>query len=352
MTLGEREAIEKFLDALQLTWRGRATVVNMLDSVRLLPVDLKWLKEFLLECAETLERRRDTAPAGAGTEHVAWPIVNDVARGYGTRRQEHVRHCQQESLPQEDSHELANSISTRSFELHMVSEDYKDASNTVRTILPRELNGTPSSMADYRDALATMTLHSDWQKPDAVIGRPLPDVSNCWISSSRFEPLTDGPEYAHDFATKTRDELGLVDTRKGTFLLRLSFSAGCLSKDLPYENARPIFCDLGNARFRVHDPSAPAAVYSREGWGTTFHLGKFAVNQDANMTGRSERVFSALPLTKLPDLKIELLGEVTETPGRPTDCNDDDEAFFKILLDSRTEADIKERLTELLDSLQ
>lgn len=349
MTAAEHEAIARFLKALQLTGRGRAMAINMLDSLHLPGIDLNWAREFLLECAETLDRRRSAATAG--TDDDGWHVIEDVAQGYGTRRKTHLRHCRQQAFSASDTNELSNSVSTRSFHDHMLNDGYKDATNRVRTVLPRAPIDDPSDIDKYRKRLAKVLSRPDWRKPGAAIGKPLPDPSNCWITSDQFQPLSDGPSYKTDLATQTRDELGLSHIPNGTFLLRLSFSAANVAAMKSNENARPIFCDLGNARFRVHDPSKSAVAYAAEGWGTTFHLGKFVIQNDDNMTGRSERVSSALPLAELPALQVELLGKVGNTPGRPKNCNDGDEDFFKVLLSGRTESEIKERLAELLSSL-
>jgi len=235
--------------------------------------------------------------------------------------------------------------------MFMLNEKYKDSLQDVPTILPLTPTSTPRRAEEYRGNLVDVMSNPDWHKPDAVIGRPLQSPANCWLTSGQFKPLSDGPRYETDLATQTRDELGLVNLVKGQLLLRLTISAGCLAAIEGNESARPIFCDGGNSRFRVHDPSEPAAVYATDGWGATFHLGKFAVGATDNMTGRSERVFTSLPLEHLPALKVELLGEIGETPERPANCKDDDEEFFKALLAGRTESDINERLTEFLREL-
>lgn len=143
-------------------------------------------------------------------------------------------------------------------------------------VLPLVPNNSPSGLRDYRTRLSEVTADPAWSKPAATIGIPLPAPSNCWITSDQFDDEPNAPQYPDDSATEARDKLGLIDNGEGKFLLRLSFLASSLANLPGNELARPVFSDLGNSRFRVHQSSSRAKIFAQQGWGATTHLGKLS----------------------------------------------------------------------------
>lgn len=301
MTSVEKTSIENFLDKLQSTPRGRAVAVNMYETYaeNLAPPDT--LSAFLLDCAQSHE-------ASPSTD--ALEIVADVSCGYGHAKQGYLRLCKQESFTSVGTERLSNTMNTVSFHRFLLDEKYKAGSAGLPVVLPKIPGSSPSALRDYQARLAEVTADPAWVKSAAVLGKPLPTPSNCWITSDRFGKNADAPEYTDDPATQARDELGLIDNGDDGFLLRLSFLASSTAK-IPYnELARPVFADLGNSRFRVRHSSSRAVEFATHGWGATTHLGKFGDSTYSDSTGVCERVSSALPVADLEFLTVEFLGKV------------------------------------------
>lgn len=336
MTPSDKTAIEGFLDKLQSTLRGRAMAVNMFESGSL--VSPESLNAFLLDCAKTSV----SFPANDAVK-----VIEDVACGYGDGKQSYLRQCKQALSAAGDKEQLSNTMNTVSFHSFLLDEKYKDGSvGILPVVLPKIPDNSPSGLRDYRTRLSEVTADPAWSKPAATIGIPLPAPSNCWITSDQFGDEPNAPDYPDDSATEARDKLGLIDNGEGKFLLRLSFLATSLAKIPNNELARPVFSDLGNSRFRVHQSSNRAKIFAQQGWGATTHLGKLGDSKYSDLTGVCERVSSALPIIALERLTVELLGRVTRDRGIET--HDDDEAYANELQAGRSEAAIKNNLLSLL----
>ena len=337
MTPSDKTAIEGFLDKLQSTPRGRAMAVNMVESCSenlVLPVALS---TFLLDCVKTSA----ALPANGAVE-----IIEDVACGYGLAKQSHLRQCKQTPPTTVDKEQLSNTMNTVSFHKFLLDDKYKGGSIGLPVVLPLVPNNSPSRLRDYQARLSEITAALDWKKPTSTIGLPLTAPSNCWITSEQFGEDSNAPEYPGDSATDARDKLGLIDSGDDAFLLRLSFSAASLGEIPNNELARPVFCDLGNSRFRVRQSSVRAKAFAKGGWGATTHLGKFGDKNYRHSTGVCERVSSALPLTQLDNLSVEFLGKVTKARG--VGMHDDDKAYAKKLQAGRSKVTIKKNLLSLL----
>lgn len=340
MINSDRDAIERFLEVLQQTARGRALVVNMLDSHTDALYSTSNLRAFLFDCARTYDDKLTVGANPVG-------IVEDVSGGYGIGGRNYLRQFNQGMFSPTDTQRLSHTMKTESFNRFVVDTRYKTAASGLPIVLPAVPTNSPAGMLDYRKRLADVTSDPVWYAPTASIGRPLPFRSNCWITTDYFGPDKDAPPYPDNAATEVRDELGLIEHQDGAFLLRLSFAASSLASLKPCELARPTFSDLGNARFRVKQPSRRAADYAAAGWGATVHLGNFGDPTFADATGTSERVSTSLPVSAFTGLTIEYLGRVEQDRGM-TAKKDDDEAFAADLEAGRTARHIRDTLLSLI----
>ena len=311
--------------------------VNIFESCSENLVSPVTLSAFLFDCVKTSV----SFPAKGAVE-----IVEDVACGEGHAKQSYLRQYKQAPFSPVDTQRLNNTMNTVSFHKFFLDAKYKGGSVGLPFVLPLVPNNSPSGLRDYQTRLSEVTADPAWSKPAATIGIPLPAPSNCWITSDQFGEDSNAPEYPGDSATEARDKLGLIDSGEGNFLLRLSFLASSIAKIPDNELARPVFSDLGNSRFRVCQSSNRAKIFAQQGWGATTHLGKFGDKNFSDSTGACERISSALPITALESLTVELLGRVTKDRGMET--HDNDEAYAKELQAGRSEVVIKNNLLSLL----
>lgn len=337
----DREAIRGFLDLVQSTPRGRALVVNMLDSLTedLFPRAAN-LREFLMDCIGTYADDVDRGPD-------VLSAVAAVCRGDGVGKRSYVRQCRQQRFSTSDRERLSNTLKTESFARFLVGTQYKSAEGGLPVVLPLVPIDSPSGRSDYERRLADVTSDPEWYSATATIGRPLPEPTNCWLTTDQFGPDPNAPVYAGDLATQVRDELGLIDYGEGSCLLRLSFGASSLAEIKACEVARPTFSDLGNSRFRANQSSSRAESYARAGWGATVHLGKLGDGAFSDSTGVAERVSTSPPLSALAELTVEFLGRVGRDRGLTS--QDDDEAFAQLLEAGRATEVIRNSLLSLLD---
>lgn len=331
-------SVESFLDRLLSTPRGRIFAANMYATFTQGLVPPEQLREFLGHCAEALDKEPSAN---------AMRIAEDVSCGENADRKRYLRQCRMAPFGFGDKQLLSNTINSVSFHTFLLSDDYKDGSHGLPVTLPLQPVDSASGLGEYRDRLLTVVADSAWKKPNATIGKPLPAPSNCWISSDHFGPDPSAPKYPDDSATKARDELGLIDSNEGSFLLRLSFPAEDLAGISGHEMARPSFADLGNSRFCVHQTSVRATTFAANGWGATTHLGKFGNPAYADYTGNCERVSSALPIADLRSLTVEFLGKVTSNAG--VEAHNNDDAYAHTLLAGQTEASIKKVILKLIE---
>lgn len=332
-------SIESFLNMLSGTSRGKIFLANMHASFAQDLVSVEKLKEFLTCCASALEEQPAKNPV---------QLAEDVSSGEDATGKHYLRQCRVEPFTPESEQQITNTLNSVSFHSFMLNDKYKDGSRGLPVVLPMIPVDSDSGADEYRDRLRTITSDAAWKKAGATIGKPLPIPTNCWVTSNHFDLDPDAPDYPDDPATRARDELGLIDTVEGSFLLRLSFSSRELASISGHELARPVFSDLGNARFRVHQTSPRAVTYAAQGWGATTHLGKFGNPRQSDSTGVCERVSSALPLAELNSLAVELLGKVTSDVG--IEAHDSDEAYAIELLAGNSEQSIKEALLQLFAS--
>jgi hypothetical protein len=331
----ELEAIESFLDLLQHDARGRAIAVNILDSYTELLLSAAALREFLLDCAETMSVAVDPA-------RTPEKIVDRVSRGRGVRRGAYLRHCRQTGF--DDAERLSTTMNVTSFWRYFLSDQYKDPAGFPVTLPARPLP-SPSGEREYADRLSSIVSNPDWFETTATLGRPLPEASNCWITTDRFGADPSPLPYASDLGTEARDELGLIGEIDGSYLLRFTFRASELGKLPACEVARPSAADLGNSRFCARQTSSRAVEFGARGWGATVHLGKFE-NASRDVTGRSERVTESLPLRTIT-VTVDYLGRTNGSRGISAK-RDDDEAFAQLLEAARSPLQIREAILAAL----
>lgn len=308
--------------------------INMLASVEQGLVASDRLKEFLSFCAKRLDQEPGKNPI---------IIIEDVSCGENDANRRFLRQCRSRPFADDETKKLSNTMNSVSFHRFVLNSSYKSGKNVLPVVLPPIPVDSESGIAEYRERLSLITKESDWKALGAMIGRPLPEPANCWITSDHFGIDKSSPLYQSDPGTQARDELGLIDNVEGDFLLRLNFLAKDIASICEHEMARPVFSDLGNRRFRVYQSSSRAIAYARDGWGATMHLGKFRNTASHNeYTGACERVSSALPLESLSSLTVELIGKVKRGAGE--EAHDNDDGYAEELLGGRDKQSIKAEL--------
>src|SRR5687767_12746147 len=157
MTPKELQQIESFIRLLQQRPRGRVIAVNMLDSEALIPPVM--LRDFLLECAETIASRSDptTTPE---------TVVDDVASADRARKSHYLRRCQQSAFVPGEF--LSTTTNHRTFFARVLHARAKDPA-ILPSALPPTVMDTRSGIAEYRTRLASITSTPDWFEPDATL---------------------------------------------------------------------------------------------------------------------------------------------------------------------------------------
>jgi len=337
-----RSNVNTFVARLCLTERGRVIAVNMLESCEdgAGLVAAEFLSSFLKDCAELDD------PALSPLDCVR--IVADVAAGDGPARRSYLRHGRQQVQP-DGGYVMTNVLKTGSFHHFLLSPDYKAASG-LSEVLP--LEPTLDEPEEYTDVLRSILSRSDWSKPGATLGRPYPASSNCWLSTNRFGADGGGPDYADDPATQARDERGLIDYEDGDWVLEVRIPEAALHALPTLEVARPVFCDLGNSRFRVQQDTAKATAFAQAGWGATVHLGKLREAPAADVTGVAERVTAPIPVHAINGAEFRLLGRVSTQSHKPPESGTADRAFHDWVLGARSADELQQRLLELANGAQ
>ncbi len=220
----------------------------------------------------------------------------------------------------------------------------------VKSVLPPEPNSHDTyDEQQYCDAIAKITLEKNWFKETGSLGKPFPDPRHVWFTyESELKKVVKADSSPFNKATKTRDALGLIETRDNTYLLSIQFLSNELSKLKYLRMARPGFADQGNRRFAIYLDNAPKTIYKNI-WGLTVHLGKLNSLRPKDINGVPERICSAIPLTDIGDkIKVEPIGWVIGDRGENVGM-DDDSTFIKHLCSSYTFDTIKDKLITFAD---
>ncbi len=140
-------------------------------------------------------------------------------------------------------------------------------------------------------------------------------------------------------ADGVRDQLGLVDYKKGELLVMAVVSHGDIKKA---GGLRPSFMDATlHTRFRVH--SDTKTCNNRKIWGHTVNLEQFANNR-SNIDGVCERVCQPLAAKDVHKVNISFLGDVLSSRG---ENGDDNVAFSQRLLKHYGLKTLKKRIVNL-----
>jgi len=214
------------------------------------------------------------------------------------------------------------------------------------TIIKSTMSAKPQSRrssdeSSYRKKLKRTVSSSKWYNDDGTLGKTFPDPRHVWFTDGdhmdkevRSNPSGDSE------ATKVRDALGLIETKSGTYLLALKFSARHLHTLLGLKIARPTFSDTGNSRFAVYINADAEPLYGAR-WGQTVHLHKLR-NRRTKINGLPERICSPIPLAHIgASLSVSPIGWVDVVGDA------DDETFINQLLGPITIEDIKLQLSEI-----
>ena len=290
-------------------------------------VKANFVRAFVAECAVLAAGVTDTDCAR---------IVDEVATGFGPSRRScpsrrsYLRGARRRYRPYKDwSYHVSNVLKCETFHRFLLSTKYK-GNDDLPEVLPLIPKASPSGEEEYRTILASITSRSDWLAPGAMLGRPFgrpfPTSANCWLSTDRFGPDDEAPNYGNDTATKARDELGLIDYAKDTYLNQIRVPEAALTKLPNIKMARPVFSDCGSSRFMVRQQSTRATLYAEAGWGTAVHLGKVRADPMGNVTGAPERVAPPLPLNEIDSFEVDLLGRVSACPDH-TGCHNPEKGY-------------------------
>lgn len=333
-----------FVRELCNTDRGLVMAANMLDSCtgEQPLVDTAFVRNILLECAELFSALFSTD----GTASYCAKIVDEVAAGNGPSERSYLR-AAAKSRPSKDSpHYVSIVMKCESFH-RFLSEEYKE-DDPLPEVLPLIPADSPSSEQEYRSILARITSQRNWCKDDATSGPRFPNSVNCWLSTDRFGPDDSAPKYGdNEAATQARDELGLVDYEKNSYLIQIRFPEAALAKLPDIETARPIFSDRGNSRFMLRQESDRAKQYAKAGWGSDVHLKKIYTDPKTDITGAPSRVAPPLPLSRIDPIDVNFLGKVSTSPYDLSDPNPE-QTFRDLVLGSRTKSQIFQELLDLI----
>jgi type I restriction-modification system DNA methylase subunit len=243
---------------------------------------------------------------------------------------------------------LTTTMNSLTFHQHIIN--HLSLPSTVKTVLPlKPLSRDPDDEKTYRDLLEELISSSGWYKPTGSLGKPYPFPIVVWLSKKSYVDTEVGYAWDPSFvATKVRDILGLVDTKKDTYLLSIQFKADKLKSIVPnltnFKFARPLFADNGNRRFAVYLDNTIAKNVYKDEWGLTVNLDKLRTKAALDINGAPERISSSIPLSHIGDsLNVEAVGWVNEDRGTNV-AVDDDRAYVDRLLDGWTLANIKTHL--------
>jgi len=292
--------VRNFLDILKGTTKGELKLINIYYSVINKLIDKDDLMKILELCAKNIINFTEYEPAVTVLDGVLYGKytsgVNFFLKG----------NCIPDKFGE---NELVSTVmSVGIFNDHYIKSDYS---------LPLSLKFKKFSKKPLK-----ILIEKDWLRDDTVIGHPI-----AWISSYRlnnknyckFGKSTNG-------ANKIANEMGLLHD-KNTEILRFIFPASYISYVNSLEHmkqikfVRPIFSDPGNIRFCVghfdddRTEYTRAEFFSRHGWGTTVHLGKFVAG-NKEVTCYSESISTSIPLGKIKnkikdDIYIEYLGALS-----------------------------------------
>ncbi|BAO43041.1 hypothetical protein [Thiolapillus brandeum] len=218
------------------------------------------------------------------------------------------------------------------FREHIIhEEDYKKLIGCHIPSLPMDVNEPGIQHAIHQLKACTVGKLRCRLRPNSTLGR---SGGLLWFTEERSLQI------GKDSANEVRDQLGLVDRKKGELLVMSVISPHHVKRA---GGLRPSFMDATlHTRFRVH--SDTKKNNGRKTWGHTVNLEKFADNR-SHIDGVCERVCRPLAASNVGTVDFLFLGDVQSTRGKN---GDDDTAFSQRLLqyygDKKT---LKKRITNL-----
>lgn len=240
---------------------------------------------------------------------------------------------------------LSSTIKSDNFHRYLLSRSYKTPPPGTAWSILHQTPQTALEEDEYVQALETLLATGGWFDTNASLGKPFPRPMYCWFTSTAtLQQHYSKADPAETKATRTRDALGLIDSKDGECRLDVQFTAASLEAISGIIVARPSFADRGNARFAAHQRTRKAKLYHARQWGTTVDLKKFAEG-NTDITGLPERVSTALPISSLENLEIKYLGRVSGSRGILRGV-DDDSAFEAKLRGSTPLSQMIEELTK------
>lgn len=323
LDLKESELIS-WLNLLTESNEGQIYVINLYHTYRLSLADDDVIREFLITC---ISKKPTTAVAALdGFKNTCKDGSNFFA----------LHQINPTSL--DATKTLSTTMNSRTFHQFVLGR----SSSVVKSVLPPEPKSR--NIADenyYKNKLKRTISLKKWYNASGALGKPFPDPRHVWCADGDLvdDEIRTSSRRGPD-GSKVRDALGLIDTKRDTYLLSLKFSAGHLHSLAGLEMARPTFSDNGNRRFAVYINREAEPIYT-DGWGQTVHLAKLREGL-SKINGLPERICSPIQLSHIGDeLSVSPTGWVDVT------YDADDEAFIDKLLDTKTLEDIKKQLTRV-----
>jgi hypothetical protein len=312
---------------------GNLFLVNLLDSWEDRLVDEQDAVAFLADC---LHQWTERTLIGALSAVEAVAALN-VKSGVSVPR--YLRLCRQADIRQV-AH-FSTITTYQDFARYICPAEY---TRVQPRLLPAAAPESNKDMETLERDIGRITARRGWFDEQAVLGGPQPKPRNCWVSANLFsddEPtaLYDGMESPAD---RARDELGLVLGKDDRHLVKLSFTAESAAAASSQDMARPTFADGEGPRFRARHPCDRGKAMAQAGWGTAVHLARLPDPQLHPPTGKAVRVSRPLKVAQLVNVKVEYLHRTRIERG--TSAKDDDPAFLKLLLDTRSMPAVLEQL--------
>lgn len=334
-----KDEIRRFLSLLEGDATGSIMLANLLDSCDegLVPPDLARI--FLEECSQTAA----ASPGKTGT--AIFREVSQRKTPGSSPTPKFLRLAKRPATPA-DGTTLSNVVSAVSFIRYHVDKTRPSLGVALPSV---PLDSSSRGVRQMDSFVRKVTARPNWFTSTASLGRPLPEASNCWLSTNAFPDSRKPLPYpaGSTEADKARDTLGLIDSRHtDQHLIRYMFDAARAWDIAGPHIARPTFADLGNDRFRVKHLSQRGRALASAGWGSTIDLGRLA-HPKMPSTGRPERVVSALPLRDLTSLQVVYLQATTLARG--SSSSDNDLAFARSILRGRKTATLCRKILRFVE---
>ncbi|MBN1997282.1 hypothetical protein JW935_07010 [candidate division KSB1 bacterium] len=297
--------LKEWLSQLSKSDEGKIKLVNLFLTKDQGLIDENLLRSFLIDCLNVCTGKYKSA-----ADEFNHPCrYND--RYFAIARVDHSEI--------DTGSTLITTMSHLTFMQHMV-----DPHNKKRVLFAPQAH----NLEALRLLIKSIMSKKGWHKADGSLGTPYPNPHHVWFADLSFLEKAINNSSSDSKATEVRDALGLIDTKRNTYLVGIKFPSTILRNMSHLKIARPLFSDLGSKRFAAYLSSTPQRVYDKK-WGMTVHLDKLV--QGSEICGVPERICSSIPLSDIIDnISVEIFGLVSGNRGDKAGI-DDDEVFVSRL---------------------